>query len=522
MSQKIRRLPEDVINKIAAGEVVENPASIVKELIENSLDAGSTQIDIQIEGGGAKAICIEDNGFGMSPEDAPFALERHATSKIFTEHDLFSLTTMGFRGEALAAIAAVSKLELKTSDGLIGSHIESLGGSISFQIPCARNRGTTLVVRDLFFNVPARKNFLKSPRTHTSQVARLLEALSLAHPPVGFSLMSENKEIFRVFPEGRKERIFTVLGSLPYEIEGEGLWGLMSAPDASKKDRTGQYVFVNERFVVSPLLSKAVKEGYGTCIAESDHPSFVLYLSVPPDTVDVNVHPQKKEIRFSESHQIFRSVRAASSAVMSPGFISFPQEISFPAPDFSFETFEPMPLEREASAESLSFSFAPMPRPLAIVAGFLILQTDKVLIVDLKAAHARVLYESLQNKTFALQTLLLPIEVPMEDFLVEQELADLGLECRRLSEKIVAIDAIPSGMEREDFIHFFDAWKLRRKLDQASSACALHTKKKYSLEEGVLLWQQLEKCSNSLFCPKGQKIWGEMNSEKIKKVLEIV
>ncbi len=519
MNRKIKRLSEDVINKIAAGEVVESPISIAKELIENSLDAGASRIALRIEEGGVSLLCIEDDGFGMSPEDLPLALERHATSKIVTENDLFSLQTMGFRGEALAAIAAVSRLEIKTSEGMTGSRIASSGGDVSPLSPCARNRGTTVIVRDLFFNVPARKKFLKSARSYGLQMIRLLEALSLAHPHTGFSLVSDGRDVFSVSPQTKGERIAAIVKGLDYEVSGDHFWAAMSAPEASRRDRTGQYVFVNNRFVSSPLISKAVKAGYGTSIGENDHPSFVLYLSIPPCSVDVNVHPQKKEVRFAESDSIFRSIRGAVSAAIAPGPFPLSQEITFSPSVCSFDPVSADFFEKRASMEPLFLPLAPTARPLAVVSGYLIVQTDQLLIVDLKAAHARVLYESLQNKTFTLQNLLFPIEIPLEEE-TEKDLASMGIECRRLSETTGAVDAIPSLMEREGFLLFLDAWKRQKRLDLAVHACALQTKKRYSLEEGMVLWQQLAKCCASLFCPRGQKIWGEMSSEKLKKMLE--
>src|SRR5579871_3369452 len=198
MVQKIARLSEEVIKKIAAGEVVENPASIGTELIENSLDAGASHIDISIEGGGCRLIRIEDDGCGMGPDDALLSLERHATSKIRSEEDLFSLSTMGFRGEALAAVASVSFLEMKTSDGIRGTHIDVKGGSVSAAIPCARNRGTTVAVHDLFFNVPARKKFLKSASANTAAFNRIVETIALAHPEVSFSLKTDGKLVLQL------------------------------------------------------------------------------------------------------------------------------------------------------------------------------------------------------------------------------------------------------------------------------------------------------------------------------------
>src|SRR3990167_11104366 len=211
MSQKITRLSNEVINRIAAGEVIEQPASIVKELIENSLDAGARTIAVSVEKGGERLICIEDDGCGMSLEDAKLSIERHATSKIRTEEDLESLMTMGFRGEALAAISAVSRFEMKTFDGGIGTWISASGGFLEKVEPCARNCGTTVMVRDLFFNTPARKKFLKSSAANLAQISRVVETIALAHPEVSFSLVVDGKNVLQTFQESKEKRIRSFL-----------------------------------------------------------------------------------------------------------------------------------------------------------------------------------------------------------------------------------------------------------------------------------------------------------------------
>src|SRR3990167_9268258 len=351
MSQKITRLSNEVINRIAAGEVIEQPASIVKELIENSLDAGARTIAVSVEKGGERLICIEDDGCGMSLEDAKLSIvkeliensldagartiavsvekggerlicieddgcgmsledaklsiERHATSKIRTEEDLESLMTMGFRGEALAAISAVSRFEMKTFDGGIGTWISASGGVIEKVEPCARNCGTTVTVRDLFFNTPARKKFLKSSAANLAQISRVVETIALAHPEVSFSLVVDGKNVLKAFQESKEKRIRSFLPFLSSEVKGVGLWGFIGSPEEAKGHRREQYLFINRRPLFSPLISRAVKMGYGTRISTEAHPSFVLFLDVSPDRIDVNVHPQKKEVRFADEKAIF-------------------------------------------------------------------------------------------------------------------------------------------------------------------------------------------------------------------------
>ncbi len=380
---KISRLSEEVINQIAAGEVVENPASLVKEMVENSLDAKSSRICISIEGGGQRLIRIEDDGCGLDREDAQLSLERHATSKIRTEQDLHTLSTMGFRGEALAAIAAVSFLELQTSNGIQGTVVRAEGGKVIAVEPCARNRGTTISVRSLFFNVPARKKFMKSSSANTAQIVGVVEAIALAHPDIAFFIQSDGKTIIDLFPEDRKKRIEHLIGPMPHEVEGS-VWGVLAPPEEAKLHRRGQYLFVNLRPVFSPLISRAVKAGYGTRIAEHAYPSFVLFLSIPSEDVDVNVHPQKKEVRFAHEGKLFSMVeQAVQAALQGPSVFTEPLSFSDPlfspsSPSFSLaegsSTFSNL-------AEPLAFDFPLQERPLAVIDHFFFLERNGQLIL---------------------------------------------------------------------------------------------------------------------------------------------
>jgi DNA mismatch repair protein MutL len=514
MVQKIIRLPVEVINKIAAGEVVENPASIVKELIENSLDAGASQIDIAIEKGGCQLIQVEDNGCGMGPEDAVLSLERHATSKIRTEEDLGRLATMGFRGEALAAVSAVSRFCLKTSNGEVGTHIEGLT-----ILPCARNRGTTVIVRDLFFNVPARKKFLKSPSANGAALVRTVESLALAHPEIGFSLKIDGKTQLQVFAEERRKRIEALLEPMPLEAEKGGVWGLFAAPEEAKIHRKGQYVFVNRRAIFSPLIARAVKMGYGTRIESHAYPSFVLFLDLSSELVDVNVHPQKKEVRFSDEGKIFRMVERAVASSFEKTAPSFSRTLSFPQVPFSFAAEQTSVLPQFDQA-SLAFSEGVAERPLAVVEGYFFLQAEELLLIDLRAARARVLYESLKEKKEPAQSLLWPIELEAEEEGIVEELERLGIECRWIGKKTLVIDALPSLLDPEDFPLFLSAWQEGKKLELASRRYALGSRKKWSVEEAFLLWRQLLKCPDTLYDPGGRRIWDKIDAGRLKKILE--
>jgi DNA mismatch repair protein MutL len=497
-ASKIRRLSKEVVNKIAAGEVVEHPASIVKELVENSLDAGATRIEVTIEGGGHRLIRVEDDGCGMSPEDARLCLERHATSKIRTEADLESLTTFGFRGEALAAISAVSEFELKTSDGVAGTKINSEGEAE----PCARNPGTTIEVRSLFYNVPARKKFLKPPSTSSAQVSRTMETLAIANPGIAFTLTSNGKVELDLRPEEKLKRIRGLLGGLNVEIVSPFLWGLLGAPEEAKINRRGQYLFINKRPIVSPLISRAVKMGYGTRIAESAHPSFVLFLELPPDEIDVNVHPQKKEARFANEGALFSSIeRSVSEAFGGPVFES-PLSFETPTPI----SFIPLPETTPVKYEAQTLDFGPAERALAVIGTHLLLQREgALLLIDLQAAHTLVLFEGIKSKKGAKQALLWPLEVEVEED-VSEELGGIGIECRLIGKRTLAIDALPQWLEPESFPDFFQAWKEGKRIDVAASRS---TKKKYTMDEALALWKE---CRGAKRDPLGKLIWVQIKN----------
>lgn len=512
MEKKIRRLEETVINQIAAGEVVENSASIVKELVENSLDAGAKRIGVEISQGGQQWIRIEDDGCGMSPEDALLCLERHATSKIQIFEDLESLQTMGFRGEALAAIAAVSHFQLKTSDGDKGTRVMAEGGLISAVEPCARNRGTTIEVRSLFYNVPARKKFQKSQAASTAQITRMIESLALAHPDVAFSLISQGTKIIEVKSRSSKERIEEILGKQELEVHfeqgGVSVWGFISSPIRAISNRSGQHFFLNRRSIFSPLISRAVKEGYGTRISETLHPSFVLFLQIAPDAVDVNVHPQKREVRFKEEGKIFRFFTdAVSRSFASPGF-SEPISFEFPKMPFAFAE-ESLPLKMNIS-EEMPLPLPPLERGIAVYANYLFLEREgELFIVDLRAAHARVLFEAMEEKKEAPQSLLWPLEIELsreeeaeKDQIVE-ELSSLGIESRILGLKRLVVDALPRFLDSEQFPSFFKAWREGKTSLAAIDRFSRSTKKAYSLEEAQLLWQ---KSRGWLYDPLGNPI----------------
>ena len=315
---RIAALPDHLVNQIAAGEVVERPANALKEIVENSIDAGATAIDVELAGGGIRLIRVSDNGGGIHPDDIELALHRHATSKIKTLNDLEHVASMGFRGEGLASIASVSRLTLtsRQEDSSHATQVKAEDGKLSSPTAAAHPVGTTIEAAELFFNTPARRKFLKSENTEYAHCATMLERLALAHPHIAFSLKRDGKQVFKLPAQSLHERIAAIVGedfqAASLEIDsGNGalrLYGAIAKPTFAKGKTDKQYCFVNHRFVRDKVMLHAVKQAYRDVLHNALTPAFVLFLDLPPEAVDVNVHPTKTEIRFRDSQQVHQLV----------------------------------------------------------------------------------------------------------------------------------------------------------------------------------------------------------------------
>ncbi len=355
---KIRALSDYVINQIAAGEVVERPASVAKELVENSIDAGARRIDVDVEAGGRRLLRVADDGEGMTRDDAVLAFERHATSKIHATEDLERITTLGFRGEALASIASVARVELVTcTEGEAeGTRVLIEGGRMRDVAPAARPRGTTITARDLFFNVPARRKFLRSEATESFHLANLVTHYALAHPEIAFTLVNNGREVLRADPAADlRERAYQIFGAQFLEsllevngrLEGVArVRGFVSAPRERRTSRDAQYLFVNGRFVRDRLVARALGEGYRSVLPHGVYPAALLFLEAPTEEVDVNVHPAKTEVRFRRAAAVADAVRdAVRSALAHGGFLSLADDLAEPdeeiraASDESFRAY---------------------------------------------------------------------------------------------------------------------------------------------------------------------------------------
>ncbi|APU69378.1 DNA mismatch repair endonuclease MutL [Christiangramia flava] len=321
MSDIIQLLPDHVANQIAAGEVVQRPASVIKELLENSIDAHATRIQVVIKDAGKTLIQVVDDGVGMSVTDARMSFERHATSKIKLADDLFSLKTKGFRGEALASIAAIAHVELKTrrAEEEIGTCIKMEGSQVVSQEACVTPKGTCLSVKNLFYNIPARRNFLKSDNVETRHIIDEFQRVALAHPDISFSLTHNNNELFQLPPSNQRQRITNIFGGktneklVPVE-EDTGIVkvsGFVGKPEFAKKSRGEQFFFVNNRFIKSPYLNHAVVAAFEGLLKDKSYPSYFLYLDVDPKSIDINIHPTKTEIKFDDEHALYAILKSA-------------------------------------------------------------------------------------------------------------------------------------------------------------------------------------------------------------------
>ncbi|GKS65864.1 DNA mismatch repair protein MutL [Nitrospira sp.] len=580
-SGKICILPDDVIGRIAAGEVVERPAAVVKELLENSIDAGSRAITVDVKGGGLSLIRVTDDGEGMSREDAPRAFQRHATSKLRSDVDLWSIRTMGFRGEALPSIAAVAHVRLFTATRAaeLGTELEVVGGLVGTIADAPPVMGTRIEIADLFKNQPARKKFLKSIPTEQSHITRVVQQAALAWPSIQFRLTHNEQEMMN-YPAVRSEadRIAQVYQpmflehcvSLDAALPGIAVSGYLVDAVHAKSSRTPQEMFVNRRPIRSLAVSHAVGEGYGSFIAKGCHPRFVLFLEVDSDRVDVNVHPTKREVRFSDNeavHQLVRrAVRQALSRETMPNDVQDrshrvgsgqPVVVAGSHP-FSVRGSSPSVLARPAwqGAEAqLAFvneaaaSYARAPSievtPLGqINRTYLVAQVgDDLTVIDQHTAHERVLFERLQRawatRKMEAQALLIPDPVdvsPAQAALLQRyqsDLEQLGLEIEPFGTSTVLIRSTPVGLGRIDAGRFLQdlfedlaQWdslagleaKVRSVL--ASMAChgAVRAGRLMRLEEIKVLVEEWRGEGEITTCPHGRRTSFRLTISELEKL----
>lgn len=515
----IALLPDHVANQIAAGEVVQRPASVVKELLENAIDAGATNIKLIIKDAGKTLIQVIDNGKGMNPFDARLCFERHATSKISSADDLFTLTTKGFRGEALASIAAVAQVELKTrqAQDVVGQKIVMEGSKVTVQEECQTSVGTSITVKNLFFNIPARRNFLKNDQIEQKHIIDEIERVAIPHTGIHFTLTSNGNEVLNLPAGNLMQRIKSLLGAyiqkelvpIAEDTSFVKITGYVSLPEAAIKTKKEQYFFVNNRFVKNPFLNHAIYEAYKDLIGFQSHPRYFIFLELDPKHIDINIHPTKTEVKFTDDKTVYMLLvssikRALGKANASPS-LDFDQEMSMigkpysgnrplTAPTIEYNSHynpfqsrsgqpsEPSPLQKTNKQhwENLFEGFKSQPDTLPAEAdqttlsavqqqsvSFSVFQLNakylittyeqNVLVVDQQRAHERVLYEHyLQTKSESAgpsQQLLFPeqIELSANDFALVKglmpEFKQLGFDIEVFGKNSIVINGSPADMQ---------------------------------------------------------------------------
>ena len=580
----IRRLPETTVNRIAAGEVIERPGSAVKELVENAVDAGARRIDVALRGGGQALIRVADDGCGMSRDELLLAVERHATSKL-PDDDLTRIGTLGFRGEALPSIGAVSRLSLTSrargSDAAWRLEIE--GGRVLAPRPAAQGPGTTVEVRDLFFATPARLKFLKTERTESAQAIDAVRRLAMAHPDIAFTLRDDEREVLNlpVAPgdlfEARRARLMQVLGrpfvdnALPVAAERDRirLSGLAGLPTFNRGNAQLQFLFVNGRPVRDKLLNGAVRAAYMDLLAHDRHPVLALFLEVPPDEVDVNVHPAKAEVRFRDAalvrglivgalrHALAEAGHRTATTAAQQAAQAFRPGYAPAAPTYGpglRETAElyHAPLDvavAQPSARADAADVAAQAYPLGAARAqvhetYIVAQTDDgLVIVDQHAAHERLVYErmkaALASGGVARQILLLPEVVELDPADAERiaarapELAELGLVLEPFGQGAVLVRETPAllgqcdaaGLVRDladELAESDQALPLRDRLDAVCSTMACHGSvragRRLSADEMNALLRQMEVTPHAGQCNHGRPTWVELKLADIEKL----
>jgi len=601
----IRLLPDQLISQIAAGEVVERPASALKELLENSLDAGSSEVQVSLLQGGVKQLRVADNGRGIMRDDLVLALTRHATSKIATLEDLEAVSSLGFRGEALASIASVSRTQLlsRAADEKHAWRISSEGSAIAPVEPAALDSGTIVEVADLYFNTPARRKFLKTEATEYGHCEEAFTRAALSRPHVTFILQHNGRVVSLYAAAAAEKRFAEVLGrefydealALDESAAGLRLWGMAAKPAFNRNSRDTQYVYVNGRFVRDKLIAHAIRQAYQDVLHHERHPAFVLFLEIDPALVDVNVHPSKTEVRFRDSQAVHRfifhalhkalAVPTGAATAVSSGqavFNPFTPQAGAPSayPAFQasmdlragerqgfYETLyggirpqspEHLPVQEQAavsSAEAVSMSAGehadehPLGFAVGQLHGIYILAQNRqgMVVVDMHAAHERIMYEKLKNALdrdiVAMQPLLLPVSFyadRLEVATVQEQLAEadsslrqLGFDIAILSPTTLAVRAIPAMLQGADAVALardvlrdlreYGASRAlleRRNELLGTMAChaAVRANRMLTIPEMNALLRDMEATERSGQCNHGRPTWFQVTMNELDKM----
>ncbi|MFT5139175.1 MAG: DNA mismatch repair protein MutL [Lysobacterales bacterium] len=570
----IRALPEFLINQIAAGEVVERPSSVVKELLENSIDAGSSFITVAIEQGGKRLIRITDNGCGISRDDLLLAVQRHATSKISRIEDLEAVTSLGFRGEALSSIASVSRMKVtsRTPDADHAWQIDVSSAEPADVRPAAGAIGTTVELTDLFYNVPARRKFLRTDKTEFSHIDELLRKMALARFEVGFELLNNSKMVRKLppasGPEQQAGRVATLCGQefldhallINEERSDLRLEGWIAEPRYNRAQADRQFFFVNGRIIRDRVIAHAVRQAFRDVLFHGRHPAFVLFLQMPAKMVDVNVHPQKQEVRFRDSRMVHDflysslhrrlanagvgagSLRPGSGMGIESGALNvgaFPRQpgISMGVSDQIAHYAQALSVELPEGEEVPPLGFA-----LAQLHGVYILAQNihGLVLVDMHAAHERITYERLKSglaeQGIRSQVLLVPVAVQVSEREADQaekhvkHLNDLGIECDRVGPEEVLIRKVPTLLQNADVKSLLmdvlaeltmdgESNRIEAEMDEVLSSMACHgsvrANRQLNIPEMNSLLRDMERTERSAHCNHGRPTWIQMDLAKL-------
>jgi DNA mismatch repair protein MutL len=581
---RIRPLAPELVNQIAAGEVVERPASVVKELVENSLDAGATRLEIDIEDGGSRLIRVRDDGSGIPADELPLALAQHATSKIATLEDLEHVRTLGFRGEALASIASVSRFALtsRVAGADAAWRVAREGGKLDAARPAQHPPGTTIEVRDLFHNVPARRKFLRAERTEFGHIDELVKAIALARPDVDIRLSHNTKPVRLLRPANDEAalaaRVGDILGvefpanslRVDHAAAGLRLSGWLGLPTASRSQPDQQFFYVNGRLVRDRVVTHAVRQAYADVLFHGRHPAYVLFLELPPEGVDVNVHPAKSEVRFRESRLVhdflYRTLNEALAQTRA-GAESVPATVPHPAMAYAptvqsglglgvrepladyaalFGTASARLATNETSIpESTSNEVPPLGFALAQLAGVYVLAENAqgLVMVDMHAAHERITYEKLKTARACDGIHSQPLLVPLSLAVSEREaavaeehaenLAALGFEIARSGPQSVMVKRFPGildgadvgGLVRDvlgDLATHGNSRRLQETQNEILSTMACHgsirANRRLTLPEMNALLREMEATERSGQCNHGRPTWVQLPMAELDRM----
>lgn len=586
MTSRIRILEPHLINQIAAGEVIERPFSAIKELVENAIDAGSTQVDIVVRDGGKSYIGVSDNGCGMTEEELLLAVERHATSKL-KDNDLFHISTLGFRGEALPSIGSVSRLKITSlrEGNPEAWELSVEGGAKSPLKPAQRLQGSLIEVRDLFYATPARLKFLRATTTELQAIRESLERLAMAHPEVGFSLKDDQRQVFQYTPQtSLLSRLQEIMGgefmqnSIPLDFEREGyvVKGYASLPTFHRASSTHQYLFVNQRPVKDKVLMGVIKAAYQDVLARDRHPVVAIFLTLPPEEVDMNVHPAKTEVRFqdvqkvrslilstirngihAQSQQASSHVAQATITAFRPNVIPLHQT-QLPLSTRHTSTYTRPPVSATAPQYSLkeeeqAYEVSPEPQvqdgPLGQARAqlhntYIISETSAgIVITDQHAAHERLVYESLKASRAKTgvprQILLIPEVVEMSEesctqlLSIREDLAACGLLIEPLGNKSLTVREVPAVVGEvnvqtllqdlaDELQELGGALSLQDRLDAVCSSMACHGSvragRRMQVEEMNALLRQMESTAYSAQCNHGRPTYVELKLSDVERL----